>query len=155
MFDTDVNCGEFDGICRCIKCNIDMGSNNPRQLCGKFDCDDYYIGIFHIDENYIKKYNTSSNVDKLNMLSNELHCLRESLNFFRKEVKDTTTQMQIKLLNFNKKTMEEIIEISEEFKVEDNRLSNNIFYKNLLEREYNIWCKYNNLFTQILDKMKE
>jgi hypothetical protein len=27
---------------RCLQCNIDMGINNPRQLCGKYYCRRYW-----------------------------------------------------------------------------------------------------------------
>ena len=31
--------GEF--INRCVKCRVDMGRDNPRQLCGKTECHGY------------------------------------------------------------------------------------------------------------------
>ena len=36
----------------CVICGIDMGEDNPRQLCGKTDCDDESL-FFEIHSSFI------------------------------------------------------------------------------------------------------
>ena len=54
----------------CITCKRDMGADNPRQLCGKFQCD--YIEYMSEDEEIHKPNETISNEEMYNDMYYEI-----------------------------------------------------------------------------------
>jgi len=148
-----MNTGEFDGECRCIKCNIDMGSNNPRQLCGKLDCDDFYLGIYNIDDNYLNKYKKSNKVEKLQMLLNEIQPFKESLKLLRQESQEICEKINFKIIDlFERKNFNDIEKMAKEIDEFRNSFTNNILWNNLLKREININERFLNIGFDLMNK---
>ena len=142
--------GQLNGECRCMLCNIDMGSNNPRQVCGKTQCDYFQLGIFHTDPIYKEKYQNATQKEKLNILLNEIYSFKESLQYFKNDFEINKGYIKKKFANLKLDKISELEELSNSIDIMDDKL----FFKNLLIRECKIRKKFIPLFEEILNNPK-